>query len=80
MFEHGYLTVALPKFNVMAVYKLLSPLLGCVIVLTFQRNRFLEMAVMADKVDAIIRHGTAPIDQAGALTNSQSPMVAEIWR
>jgi hypothetical protein len=75
--EHGYLSVALPKLNVVAVNKLFCLFRGFGIVGAFEWNRLEEMLIRPDEVNAVIRHGAAPLDQAGALPNSQSPVKAE---
>jgi hypothetical protein len=73
--EFGYLAIALPKFNVVAVNKLLCLFPSFAIVSAVERNKLLEMAVPADDVNSILCHMRSP-DQAGA-QHSQSPMKAD---
>src|ERR1700730_535357 len=73
--EFGYLAIVLPKFNVVAVNKLLCLFPSFAIVSAVERNKVLEMAVPADDVNSILRHMRSP-DQAGA-QHSQSPIEAD---
>jgi hypothetical protein len=73
--EFGYLAIALPKFNVVAVNKLLCLFPSFAIVSAVERNKLLEMAVPADDVNSILCHMRSP-DQAGA-QHSQSPIKAD---
>ena len=59
--EPDYLSVALPKLNVMAVHKLLCFFLGLCIIGAVEMNRTVKMAVRSDHVSAIVRHGAAPL-------------------
>jgi hypothetical protein len=59
--ELGYLSVALPKLNVVAVYKLLRLFLGLCVIGAVQVNRTVKMAIRSDDINAIIRHGAAPL-------------------
>jgi hypothetical protein len=54
--EPGYLTVALPKLDVMAINKLLGLLFGVSIVAAFEWNRIEEMPIHTDNIDAILCH------------------------
>jgi hypothetical protein len=73
--EFGYLAIVLPKFNVVAVNKLLCLFPSFAIVSAVERNKVLEMAVPADDVNSILCHMRSP-DQAGA-QHSQSPIEAD---
>ena len=75
MIEFGYLAIVLPKFNVVAVNKLLCLFPSFAIVSAVERNKLLEMAVPADDVNSILYHMRSP-DQAGA-QHSQSPIEAD---
>jgi hypothetical protein len=76
--EFGYLSVALPKLHVVAVYKLFCPLLGLCVIGAIEVNRAMEMTVRSDNVNAIIRHDAAPV-LGGSVTelSSLSPIDAE---
>jgi hypothetical protein len=59
MLERGYLSVAVPQFNVVPVNQLLGLFFGGFVVWAKDRNCVLKMAVTTYDVDAIIRHGAA---------------------
>jgi hypothetical protein len=60
--EPGYLSVSLPKLNVVAVNELLCLFRGLGIVGAFERKRVEEMAVWTDGVNAVFRHVAAPFE------------------
>jgi hypothetical protein len=52
----GYLTVQLPKLNIVSVNQLLGGFDCCVIVIAVENDRSDEMAVPADDVCAVVGH------------------------
>jgi hypothetical protein len=66
--KRRYLPAAVPKLNVVAVYKLLSTFLGCLVVLArWQINPALNSAVVAYDIGAVIRHMALPWKAGAAL-------------
>jgi hypothetical protein len=75
--EPGYLAGVMPKLNVVTNNELFRPLHRFSIVGAFEWNRVVEMPVRIDDVNAVLRHGAAPFDQAGAQNRAfSSPMTA----
>jgi hypothetical protein len=66
-------TRAVPKFHIVTIDKSLRPLNCLGIVRANYRFKTGEMAVFSNQVCAVFQHGDAPLCQAGALPNSQSP-------
>jgi hypothetical protein len=75
--EPGYLAGVKPKLNVVTNNELFRPLHRFGIVGAFEWNCVVEMPVRIDDVNAVLWHGAAPFDQAGAQDRAfSSPMTA----
>jgi hypothetical protein len=66
--ERRNLAVALPKFNVVAVDKLLRLFHDLIVVDADRRDRFTKMTVITDKICAIFRGVAAPNGSGGSIT------------
>jgi hypothetical protein len=67
----------LPEFNVVTIYHFLRSLSRGVVILAVQVDGFDDIAVLANKIGLIMRHGRNSLGWAGALPNSLSPKTAE---
>ena len=54
MFERRYLTISLPKFDIMAVNELLGLLLGLIVVSAYQRDSLLKVPIGTNDIGAIV--------------------------